>query len=318
ADLGAAVFAVQHLAPSSPALLPRILQDVGPLPAVHPQDGAEFRNGNIYIAPPDHHLLVERGRVRVVRGPEENRFRPAIDPLFRSAARAYGPRVLGVLLTGNLDDGTVGLQAIKRRGGTAIVQDPNEAEYPSMPKSALKHVKIDHCLPVREIGPLLTRLTREPAAEEEAYDVPKEMEFESQIAGQRLNTQEFLDSVEKIGARTTYTCPVCSGSIWRIGAEEPMRFRCHTGHSFTAGPFFAEQTAYLEQTLWSAVKTLEEKVTFARQLAARMRERGENDAAKKYDAYAAQVDREVGQVRDLILNGFATRRNISDDDPQAI
>ena len=140
ADIDAVLFIVQHLAADKPSILPQILADVGSLPASHPSDGELIQKGRIYIAPPDHHLLVNQGSMRVVRGPQENRFRPAIDVLFRSAARAYGPRVVGVVLTGYLDDGTVGLQAVKKRGGVAIVQDPNEAEYPSMAKSAMLSV----------------------------------------------------------------------------------------------------------------------------------------------------------------------------------
>jgi two-component system chemotaxis response regulator CheB len=316
ADIAATIFIVQHLGPNSPRILPRILGELCSLPTSHPVDGEEFHTGNIYIAPPDYHLLVEDGCVRVVRGPEENRFRPAIDALFRSAARSYGPRVLAVLLTGNLDDGTVGLQAIKKRGGMVIVQDPNEAEYPSMPKNAMKYAEIDHCLPLLEIGPVLIRLTGEPAVSEKEYAVPDAMEFESKIAEQQLNTKEFLDNVEEIGSRTTYTCPQCNGSIWQIGEEEPLRFRCHVGHSFTAGPFLTEQTSFIERTLWSLVKALEEKVTLTRQLAARLERKGNTNAAKKYRENADNVDGEVGLLRNLILDGYATRRDIGVDDPE--
>jgi two-component system chemotaxis response regulator CheB len=317
ADIDAGIFIVQHLASnSSPDILPRILRDVGSLPAVHPADGEKFEKGKIYVAPPDFHLLVDRGHVRVVRGPQENRFRPAIDALFRSAARTFGSRVLGVLLTGNLDDGTVGLQAIKKRGGVTIVQDPNEAEYPAMPRSALRYVQTDYCLSLSEIAPLLLRLTNKPADEEEAYTVPEAMEFESNIAEQRMNTREFLENVEQIGTRTTYTCPECSGSIWQIGEEDPLRFRCHVGHSFTADPFLAEQTSYLERILWSAVRALEEKVTLVRQVAQRMKVQGRHNAAVKYEQYAENLDKEVSIVRELILNGHATKRAIVDDEQE--
>jgi two-component system, chemotaxis family, protein-glutamate methylesterase/glutaminase len=316
ADIKAAIFIVQHLGPNSPKVLPRILEDVSSLSACHPADGEKFQNGTIYIAQPDYHLLIERGRVRVVRGPQENRFRPAIDALFRSAARTYGPRVLAVLLTGNLDDGTVGLQAIKKRGGVAIVQDPNEADYPSMPMNAMKYVQIDYCLPLSGIAPLLLRLTNEPAAKEEEYAVPDAMDFESKIAEQQLDTKQFLHKVEQIGTRTTYTCPECNGSIWQIGDEDPLRFRCHVGHSFTAEPFLAEQTSYIEKTLWSAVKALEEKVTLARQMAQRLRSKGETKIAATYEGFADNIDKEVGVLRELILHGHATKRHIGSDASQ--
>jgi two-component system chemotaxis response regulator CheB len=198
-QINAVFFVVQHLAADKPSILPQILEDVSSLPASHPTDGEKIQPGRIYIAPPDYHLLVNSGSMRVVRGPQENRFRPAIDALFRSAARTYGPRVVGVILTGYLDDGTVGLQAVKKRGGVAVVQDPNEAEYPSMAKSALRYVKVDHCIPLAEIPDLLVRLASVPAAEEESYPVTKEIEIESNIAEQAMNTKEFLENVEQIG-----------------------------------------------------------------------------------------------------------------------
>ncbi|MEH2406629.1 chemotaxis protein CheB [Nostoc sp.] len=319
ADINAVFFIVQHLAADKPSILPEILTDVGSLPASHPVDGESIKTGRIYIAPPDYHLLVNEGLMRVVRGPQENRFRPAIDTLFRSAARAYGTRVVGVVLTGYLDDGTVGLQAIKKRGGVAIVQDPKEAEYPSMAKSALRYVKVDYCLPLAEIPDLVVRLSKEPPAQEEAYPVTEEIEIESRIAEQQMNTQELLENVEVIGTRTTYTCPECNGSIWQIGKGEPLRFRCHIGHSFTASVFLSEQTQNLENALWSAVRAMEEKVTFSRQMAERMRNYNLANAVTKYEDHAMNLDKEVSLIRDIILNGFATKRTIAtieEDQPE--
>ncbi|MBD1864636.1 MULTISPECIES: chemotaxis protein CheB [Trichocoleus] len=310
ADLNAVIFIVQHIAPDKPSLLPSILEDVCDFPVTHPQDGEKFQKGRIYIAPPDHHLLVYQGQMRVVRGPQENRFRPAIDALFRSAARAYGPRVVGVVLTGYLDDGTVGLQAVKKRGGVAIVQDPHEAQYSSMPNSALRYASVDHCLCLAEIAELLVSLTKEPAAEEKTYPVTQEIEFESNIAEQQMNTQQFLENVEKIGQRTTYSCPECNGSIWQIGDGDLLRFRCHIGHAFTANIFLSEQTKNIENTLWSAVRALEEKVTLSRQMAQRMKNINLSTVATKYENNAQKIDEEVSALRNLILTGFATKQNI--------
>ena len=316
ADINAVLFIVQHLAADKPSILPQILADVGSLPVSHPSDKEPIQTGRIYVAPPDHHLLLNQSLMRVVRGPQENRFRPAIDALFRSAARAYGSRVVGVVLTGYLDDGTVGLQAVKKRGGVAVVQDPNEAEYPSMAKSALRFVQIDYCLPLAEISNLLVRLSKEPAVEQEAHPVTKELEIESRIAEQQMNTQEFLEHVEAIGTRTTYTCPECNGSIWQIGKEEPLRFRCHTGHSFTANVFLAEQTQNLENALWSATRVMEEKVTFLRQMASQMRSYNLQSAVAKYEDHAKSMDAEVSLIRGIILNGFATKRLIAEAEDQ--
>jgi two-component system chemotaxis response regulator CheB len=161
------------------------------------------------------------------------------------------------------------------------------------------------------------RLSKEPAQEEQTFSIPKAMEIESNIAEQAMNTKEFLDNVEKIGQRTTYTCPQCAGSIWQIGDEEPLRFRCHVGHSFTAGPFLAEQTNYVEDALWTAVRALEEKVTLTRQVAKRMSDSGLRAPAQKYQEHADNLDKEVSIVRDLILCGFATKRNIDEDEQKS-
>lgn len=316
ADLNAVIFIVQHLAADKPSILPEILSDLSALPALHPSDEESIQTGRIYVAPPDHHLLVNQGVMRVVRGPQENRFRPAIDTLFRSAARAYGSRVVGVVLTGYLDDGTVGLQAVKKRGGVAIVQDPKEAEYPSMAKSALQFVEVDHCLPLAKIPHLLVQLSKQPAAPEEDYPVTQEIEIESKIAEQQMNTQEFLAHVEAIGTRTTYTCPECNGIIWQIGQGHPLRFRCHTGHSFTANVLLSEQTQMLENALWSAVQAMEEKVTFSRQMAAQMESYNLQSAATKYEDHAKSLDTEVSVIRNIILNGFATKRTIAESEEE--
>src|SRR5215212_7258202 len=168
ADLPAALFVVVHFPPAAPSVLPKILDRSGPLPAVGCEDGELIKPGRIYVARPDLHLLLEDGRVRMARGPKENRYRPAVDTLFRSAAVAYGPRAVGVVLSGALHDGTVGLAAIKRRGGVAVVQDPDDALFDGMPRSALEQVEVDHCLPLSELAPLLTRVVSEevPAEKE--------------------------------------------------------------------------------------------------------------------------------------------------------
>ena len=194
-DLPAAVFVVCHLSPQSEGVLPAALSRNGNLRAVNATDREQIIPGRVYVAPPDHHLLVEPGFVRVTQGPKENRFRPAIDPLFRSAAYAYGPRVIGVVLTGALDDGTAGLWAIKERGGLAIVQDPDDALFPSMPLSALTNVQVDYRVPLSEIAPLLVRLVSEPAGEEEVQAMSDNMGIEVKVAAE--------DKLSDMGGRET-------------------------------------------------------------------------------------------------------------------
>jgi two-component system chemotaxis response regulator CheB len=314
ADIGAAIFVVQHVAADKKSILPRLLDDISDLPVTHPVDREKFEKGHVYVAPPDHHLLLNKDHIRVLRGPQENRFRPSIDALFRSAARVHGSRVIGVVLTGYLDDGTVGLQTIKKRGGITVVQDPAEAEYPSMPKSALRYVEVDHSVPIAKIGALLTRLVAKPPANQKDFPTSPEIEIESKIAEQLMNTKEFLDSVNEIGSLTPYTCPDCHGAIWQLGEEEPLKLRCHVGHSFTGEVFSTEQSQSVENALWSAVRVMEEKVSFSRQLAERKKKQKLHKAAKAFENQANRLDKEVTRVRDLIVSGIGAQRIPTEDE----
>jgi two-component system chemotaxis response regulator CheB len=185
ADLPTAVFVVLHIPAQTPSLLPDILNRAGPLHALHPPDNTEIKHGHIYIAPPDHHLLIAQGHVHIARGPRESRHRPAVDPLFRSAAIAYGPRVIGVVLTGALDDGTAGLLAIKQRGGIAVVQDPQDALYPGMPQSAVDHVQVDYCVPLADMGALLAGLVSEPIATAPTQSIGSEHRLDESLPQQK-------------------------------------------------------------------------------------------------------------------------------------
>lgn len=312
-DLAAAIFVVQHLAADKKSYLPKLLGDITDLPVSSPDDGETFLRGHVYVAAPDYHLLLKGDQVRVMRGPQENRFRPSIDALFRSAARSFGSRVIGMVLTGYLDDGTVGLQTIKKRGGITVVQDPGEAEYPSMPRVALRYVKVDHTVPIAGAGALLIRLVAEPPAAQEDFPTTPAIEIESNIAEQVMNTKEFLENVEQIGERTTYTCPDCNGAIWQIGDDEPLKLRCHVGHSFTGEVFSADQTRNIESALWIAIRVMEEKVTFSRQLADRKRKQNLVDEAEAFEKGADALDQEVTKVRDLIICGIGNQRSISRD-----
>lgn len=300
ADLPAAVFVVLHIPPQATSTLPNLLTRAGPLPAAHPVDNEPIRAGRIYIAPPDVHLLVERGRIRVVRGPKENRHRPAVDPLFRSAAQAYGPRVVGVILTGALDDGTAGLLAVKRRGGVAVVQDPDDALFAGMPASALQYVAVDHRPPLSGIAPLLARIAREPAEEEGAYPVPNEMDLETRIA--RLDPAA-LEHEGKPGTLSAFSCPECKGPLWELDDGKLLRFRCRTGHAFTAGSALAGQAEAVEEALWIALNTLQESALIAEQLADEARRRDHHRVAAHFDEKVLQTQQHVALLRQVLLNG---------------
>jgi two-component system chemotaxis response regulator CheB len=293
-DLPATVFVVQHSSPDAPSVLPLILDRAGALPARHPRDGDPFERGHIYIAPPDHHLLLApEGVLRVTRGPKENRFRPAVDPLFRSAARAYGTRVVGVVLTGGLDDGTAGLLAIKQRGGTAVVQDPYDARVSSMPLSAVTHVKVDHCLPLVEIAPLLVRLAGETEAER-GVPVSDELDIEVKIA---LENNAVDAGVLGLGAPSSYACPDCHGVLLRLKGAGPMRFRCHTGHAYTADSLLAGVTENIDDSLWSSIRALEEAEMLLRRLAEHLGEGRQNGPAEALLDQAADLRRRADLVR---------------------
>jgi two-component system chemotaxis response regulator CheB len=195
-------------------LLPSILERDSALPVAHAINGKPIRRGRIYVAPPNRHLLIEGNRIKTVHGPKENLHRPSIDTLFRSAARWAGGRVIGVILTGARDDGAVGMRAIKQRGGLTIVQDPLEASFSSMPMSVMQTIKVDYSVLLREIGPLLDKLSRQTVEEEGGYPLADEVEIETRIAGQELDREELIASVERIGKISKLTCPDCHGALW--------------------------------------------------------------------------------------------------------
>lgn len=299
-DLPAALFVVMHVPAWAPSGLPGILSRAGPLKAVHPEDGDRIEKGRIYVAPPDFHLLVERGRVRLARGPKENRHRPAVDTLFRTAALAYGPRVVGVVLSGALNDGTAGLQAVKQRGGVAVVQDPGDALFSGMPESALEYVGTDHCLPMEKIAPLLVCLSGEPAKEEGVYPVPDDMELESRIAGLDLTA---IDSDERPGELSRFTCPECSGPLYEIQSGDLVRFRCRVGHAFTAESMLYDKYDEVEKALYAALNTLEESALMADRLAARSHEHQHGHAAARFERRAEDARQQARIIRQVLTEG---------------
>ena len=301
--LPAAVFVVLHIPAESPSLLPGILSRSGPLEAVQAVDGAAIEHRCIYVAPPDHHLLVERRHIRVVRGPKEKRHRPAVDPLFRSAARAYGPRVVGVVLTGALDDGTAGLIAVKRRGGIAIVQDPDEAMYSGMPFSALANVEVDYRLPLSGIGPLLARLAGEWVGEEAEYPPSKAMEMEMELTEMDPDT---IYNGERAGKPSGFSCPECGGVLWELEDGDLLRFRCRVGHAFSVESMLEEQSEVLEEALWAALKTLEENTSLSRHLADQARKSGHNLVANRFEEKVREAERHATVIRRLLLKGETT------------
>jgi two-component system chemotaxis response regulator CheB len=225
-DLDASIFIVIHVGPASPGHLPKILARECALPVTAARDGEPIRRRRVYVAPADHHLLIEGDHTRVVRGPRENRHRPAIDPLFRSAAWAHRSRVVGVVLTGTLEDGTAGLWAVKRCGGVAVVQDPADALFPDMPANAVANVEVDHVLPLSGIAAQITKLASQPARRKSKP--PAAIEIEQRFASMGGG----MSDLDRIGTPSRYSCPACHGTLWEVRQGPQIRYRCHTGHAF--------------------------------------------------------------------------------------
>jgi two-component system, chemotaxis family, protein-glutamate methylesterase/glutaminase len=298
-DLAAAIFITLHIPAYATSILPAILSRAGPLGAVQAADGDLIQKGVIHVAPPDHHLFINSGYLSLFHGPKENRHRPAVDPMFRSAAIAYGPRVIGVVLTGNLDDGTAGMKAIKARGGIAVIQDPKDALYPGMPRSVLQNIEIDYSVPLTGIAPLLVRLVSETAEDSSNFPVPENLTIENKIITMETNS---MGEVDKLGSPSAFTCPECHGTLWEIRDEDLIRFRCQTGHAYSADSLDSEQTDYLEASLWVAVRVLEEKVALSQKLAARARERNFDLSAVQFEERAQNMEQHVEVLRKILLS----------------
>jgi two-component system, chemotaxis family, protein-glutamate methylesterase/glutaminase len=309
-DLPAAVFVVLHLPATGTSALPEILCRHGPLPAAHVKDGEPIQPGRVYVAPPDHHVLLRTGRVHLSRGPRENGHRPAIDPLFRSAAREYATRVIGLVLSGALDDGTAGLLAIKSRGGTAVVQDPADALYPGMPGNALEQVQVDHVAAAASMGKLLARLITDQAVPP-ADPAPRAMQVEVEMEGFSLEAFEGNHP----GRPSGFSCPDCNGVLWQIQDGGLERYRCRVGHAWSPESLLTQQSEALEAALWIALRSLEERAALARRLAEPARRRGHSITATRFEEQAAEAEHAARLVRDLLLNrdAFATAWPLAGD-----
>jgi two-component system, chemotaxis family, protein-glutamate methylesterase/glutaminase len=298
-DLDAAIFIVWHMAPEVRGILPQVINRQKRLMAANALDGEPIVFNRIYVAPPDRHLLIEKGFVRVTRGPKENRFRPAVDPLFRSAAYSYESRVIGLVLSGALDDGTAGLWTIKNRGGIAIVQDPVDAEVPSMPENALAAVHTDYCVPVSQMGELLVTLTAQPAAENKksAMEENKKTSIEVRIAAlENMPEEEKL----ALGKFTPYACPECHGVLSAIRDGSIIRYRCHTGHAYSADSLLASITENIEETLWSAIRGVEETVILLNNLGDHYADKNQLKLAALYFKKASEAESRANLIRNAI------------------
>jgi two-component system chemotaxis response regulator CheB len=309
-DLDAAVLIVIHTSSHSGGLLARVLSRACKLPVIHPTDGTLIERGQVYVAPPNFHMIVEGNLLRVIQGPRENLHRPAIDPLFRSAAASYGPRVIGVVLTGALDDGTAGLMVVHAHGGKAIVQDPETALFSSMPASALEQVPTAQVLSLQEIADRLVRLVNEELPRESHKDYPDPQTVrEVRIA--ELDMSE-LNSSEHPGQPSPFACPDCGGVLWETEDGGFLRFRCRVGHAFTARHLDAEQRQAIESALWAALRALEESASLYQRMAVRADSVRQREAAETYNDRAENTLTNVRVLRDFLL-----RVNKAEQEPLA-
>ena len=299
ADFGACILMVLHVG-AHRSLLPELMSARSAMPARHPADGDALRPGAIFIAPPDQHMLVDGDRIRLTRGPKENFARPAIDPLFRTAALERGQRAIGVVLSGRLDDGTTGLQMIKQCGGIAVVQDPLDAEQPEMPASARAHVDVDHAVPSAQLASLLltlvgTSTTASPPA------VPSTIALDQAISCGEGDPMRLL---QELGHPSRFACPECAGVLFEIDDSQPRRYRCHTGHGFTLRGLAHAQELRTDDALWGAMRALQEREALLRTLA-------QDGAADAADAAGAQGDALVEQADHVGADAEQLRRMIT-------
>jgi two-component system chemotaxis response regulator CheB len=298
-EYAGSVFIVQHLSANVESMLPGIISYSGNLPAVHPKDGEKFKAGHIYIAPPDNHMLLDKDRILVKRGPKENLFRPSIDALFRSAGYEYGTRTVGIVLSGMLNDGTSGLWTVKRLGGIAVIQDPRESLYQEMPTSVLEYVKVDYKLKASEIGPLLVKLyggkpRKKPDITPEEM---KRIQAEVIIAAQG-NAYEM--GILKMGEIVPFSCPECHGTLIGIDEGITVRFRCHTGHAFSAEALLESISNAVEEELWQVMNRIEETNILLNRLGNHFSDIGKKQLSSLYFEKADKASKKAHAIHDAV------------------
>ena len=303
ADLPAAVFIVLHIGRHA-SVLPELLASWGSLPASYATHGEPVERGTIRVAPPDRHLVLSKGRVWLNDGAKENFARPAADPLFRTAAMEYGPRVVGVVMSGDLDDGAAGLANIRAQHGFAIVQDPDDCESPGMPRAALDSCGADLLCSEQALSRCILAAVKGTSTDAVSKEVSKEakmnkqvFEQEARIAAAGLSNPEMLDEV---GERSALTCPDCGGALWRIKDDHPLRYRCHTGHAFTGLSLEEGIESRAEVAVWSAIRAVHERVIYARERQ-RWAERSGNQ--EQFDIERARID-EAERLADLLRDAM--------------
>jgi two-component system, chemotaxis family, protein-glutamate methylesterase/glutaminase len=309
ADLPAAICVSTHISSTTPSMLPQILTRVGKIPAIHPVNGEIIHPGIIYVAPPDYHLEVSLRHIHLSHGPVENGHRPAVDVMFRTAAESYGPRVIGIVLTGMLSDGSLGLQLIHEAGGVTIVQDPEDALFPSMPQNALQHVRVDAVLPLPEIAQEIIRLAGKQVEMEE---IPQPLKLETKdtrdmdpVEPAKRDLRAFRNGKDT-SPRSLITCPACGGVLWELNEEDQTFYYCQTGHRYSLESLFGEQTRNVESALWSAVRILEERAALTHRLAQKSKEKGLSHSYNQFLQSAEKADQDAEIIKQTLKHSSWT------------
>jgi two-component system chemotaxis response regulator CheB len=316
ADLTAAILVVLHVPSSAHSELPRSLSRISRLPVAHAAVDVPLALGTITVAPPDHHLTVRGERIRLSRGPQVNGHRPAVDPLFQTAASSMKNRVIGVILSGALDDGAAGTLEIKHAGGITIVQDPDDALYPGMPRSVLQLTDVDHILPASQIPNALVELAGQPVPDLRTEDGAARTRSEAMSSGgnghgERIEEREReekqdlepVTSEDPPGSVSGMTCPECRGALWLRPVGKTEHYRCRVGHEYTSLGLFAAQAQGLEDAMWAAYRALEESASLARRLGDRARRQGLQLLASRYDRKQADAVTRARVVRSVLERG---------------
>ena len=289
-DLDASVFVVMHVGAKS--FLPEVLNRCGSLPTLTAEHHKQYKRGCMYVAPAQHHLSLKNGMTVLSRGPRENGHRPAVDVLFRSAARTHRSKVIGVVLTGGRDDGSAGLYAIKARGGVAIVQDPAEALTPNMPRNALNMVDVDFCLPVHQIADVLVQLVNGKATNTTESSNANNMDEKANAAH---------PTTEPSGDQVPLTCPECNGPMYEMKEGELAQFQCFVGHRFSPQSLSEQHTDALERALWTAARKLKERIVLHKALVERKkRNKGEDDLMRRLEESIATSETDLKLLREVL------------------
>lgn len=307
ADFPAALLVVLHVPASSPSALPAILRRAGSLPVSQAEPEAEVRPGHVLVAAPDHHLVVYDGRVTLSRGPRENGHRPAVDVLFRSAARALGPRTIGIVLSGALDDGSAGLLAIRNRGGVGIVQSPDEALHRSMPENAIHAASPEHVVPIAEMPRLLAELVQQQVDVTTVPEISMVMEVETGMADLDPSA---MHEPDRPGDPAGLSCPDCNGSLFTIREGNLVRYRCRVGHAWSSESLVAEQAASMESALWMALRTLEERAALTGDMSRRASDRGHTQTADAFERQHEEALNAANLIRELLGRAAAGAVNL--------